>query len=148
MCVGALFFYEGGRRPTEGAERECCLLVLNSVTSTPQWIRQPEAAWLETNRGGTERTAYNAACVYVCVCVCDKIHTSFTHKHIHPHSRARMNTLSWVEAYEHVCVLCVCVYEYICCMCVCDVFARVYSARALNTPCPEPQRAPHAGNFA
>jgi hypothetical protein len=36
-------------------ERECCLLVLNSVTSTPQWIRQPEAAWgrshicIETN---------------------------------------------------------------------------------------------------
>ena len=26
-------------------ERESCLLVLNSVTSTPQWIRQPEAAW-------------------------------------------------------------------------------------------------------
>ena len=26
-------------------ERECCLLVLNSVTSTPQWILQPEAAW-------------------------------------------------------------------------------------------------------
>ena len=26
--------------------RECCLLVLNSVTSTPQWIRQPEAAWV------------------------------------------------------------------------------------------------------
>ncbi len=26
-------------------ERECCLLVLDSVTSTPQWIRQPEAAW-------------------------------------------------------------------------------------------------------
>ena len=26
-------------------ERVCCLLVLNSVTSTPQWIRQPEAAW-------------------------------------------------------------------------------------------------------
>ena len=25
--------------------RECCLLVLDSVTSTPQWIRQPEAAW-------------------------------------------------------------------------------------------------------
>ena len=24
----------------------CCLLVLNSVTSTPQWIRQPEAAWV------------------------------------------------------------------------------------------------------
>jgi hypothetical protein len=24
--------------------RVCCLLVLNSVTSTPQWIRQPEAA--------------------------------------------------------------------------------------------------------
>jgi hypothetical protein len=28
------------------SERECCLLVFNSVTSTPQWIRQPEAAWL------------------------------------------------------------------------------------------------------
>jgi hypothetical protein len=26
-------------------ERVCCLLVLNSVTSTPQWIRQPWAAW-------------------------------------------------------------------------------------------------------
>ena len=25
-------------------ESVCCLLVLNSVTSTPQWIRQPEAA--------------------------------------------------------------------------------------------------------
>ena len=25
------------------AKRECCLLVLNSVTPTPQWIRQPEA---------------------------------------------------------------------------------------------------------
>jgi hypothetical protein len=27
-------------------QRVCCLLVLNSVTSTPQWIRQPEAAWV------------------------------------------------------------------------------------------------------
>ncbi len=26
-------------------ERVCCLLVLNSGTSTPQWIRQPKAAW-------------------------------------------------------------------------------------------------------
>jgi hypothetical protein len=26
-------------------QSECCLLVLNSVTSTPQWIRQPEPAW-------------------------------------------------------------------------------------------------------
>jgi hypothetical protein len=25
-----------------GSERVCCLLVLNSVTSTPQWIRQPK----------------------------------------------------------------------------------------------------------
>jgi hypothetical protein len=24
---------------------ECCLLVLDSVTSTPRWTRQPEAAW-------------------------------------------------------------------------------------------------------
>jgi hypothetical protein len=27
-------------------ERVCCLLVLNSVTSTPQCIRQPKAAWV------------------------------------------------------------------------------------------------------
>jgi len=28
-------------------ERVCCLLVLNSVTYPPQWIRQPMAAWGE-----------------------------------------------------------------------------------------------------
>ena len=35
-------------RPSLGVRmrRECCLLVLNSVTCTPQRIRQPEAAWL------------------------------------------------------------------------------------------------------
>ena len=27
---------------SKGKERESCLLVLNSVTSTPQWIRQPK----------------------------------------------------------------------------------------------------------
>ena len=26
-------------------QKQSCLLVLNSVTSTPQWIRQPEATW-------------------------------------------------------------------------------------------------------
>jgi hypothetical protein len=31
----------GGTYPM-GIERECCLLVLKSVTSTPQWIRQPK----------------------------------------------------------------------------------------------------------
>ena len=35
---------EGESREFLG-ERECCLLVLNAVTSTPQWIRQPKAAW-------------------------------------------------------------------------------------------------------
>jgi hypothetical protein len=50
-----------GKQPSEEREREreriyevalswyqceSCLLVLNSVTSTPQWIRQPQAAWL------------------------------------------------------------------------------------------------------
>ncbi len=30
----------------------CCLLVLNSVTSTPQWIRQPEAAWFHCSKDG------------------------------------------------------------------------------------------------
>jgi hypothetical protein len=28
---------------TKSTTGECCLLVLNSVTSTPQWIRQPKA---------------------------------------------------------------------------------------------------------
>ena len=32
------------REGLEDRESVCCLLVLNSVTSTPQWIRQPEAA--------------------------------------------------------------------------------------------------------
>jgi hypothetical protein len=35
----------GDMKP-EARERVCCLLVLNSVISTPQWIRQPEAAWV------------------------------------------------------------------------------------------------------
>ncbi len=33
------------RTQVKRQERVCCLLVLNSVTSTPQWIRQPKAAW-------------------------------------------------------------------------------------------------------
>jgi hypothetical protein len=42
LCAGCLFvflfltFFESGRW------RVCCLLVLDSVTSTPQWIRQPK----------------------------------------------------------------------------------------------------------
>jgi hypothetical protein len=38
----------GGRR--FAAERVCCLLVLNSVTSTPQWIRQPRPRGLTLTR--------------------------------------------------------------------------------------------------
>jgi hypothetical protein len=44
---------EGG----DATERVCCLLVLDSVTSTPQWIRQPEA-----------RGCVHDACLYVNVC--------------------------------------------------------------------------------
>ena len=44
------------------AERECCLLVLNSVTSTPQWIRQPEP-----------RDVVHDVCVCVCVNVCSEV---------------------------------------------------------------------------
>jgi hypothetical protein len=36
----------GHKGPANHGEREHCLLVLNSVTSTPQWIRQPEAEWV------------------------------------------------------------------------------------------------------
>jgi hypothetical protein len=41
VCLCKLCIYMGfhQHRPTE---RVCCLLVLNTVTSTPQWIRQPK----------------------------------------------------------------------------------------------------------
>jgi len=39
-------------------ERECCLKVLDSVTSTPQWIRQPKP-----------RDCVHDVCVFVCKCV-------------------------------------------------------------------------------
>ena len=39
-------------------ERVCCLLVLDSVTSTPQWIRQPKP-----------RGCVHDVCVFVCECV-------------------------------------------------------------------------------
>ena len=39
-------------------ERVCCLLALNSVTSTPQWIRQPKP-----------RDGVYDVCVFVCKCV-------------------------------------------------------------------------------
>jgi len=38
-------FFTQSPFPPRSLERDCCLLVLNSVTSTPQWIRQPKAAW-------------------------------------------------------------------------------------------------------
>ena len=38
-----------------GPERECCLLVLDSVTSSPQWIRQPKP-----------RDVVHDVCVFVC----------------------------------------------------------------------------------
>jgi hypothetical protein len=48
-CVqGVLTRFRGLAAPLghqRGKERESCLLVLDSVTSTPQWIRQPETAW-------------------------------------------------------------------------------------------------------
>jgi hypothetical protein len=47
------------RRQLSLRERECCLLVLNSVTSTPQFIRQPEAAWLAYD-GETASPAFAA----------------------------------------------------------------------------------------
>ncbi len=58
--LGPLTFLQGGpvwSIDREWVRRSCsplfaapttrmgCLLVLNSVTSTPQWIRQPKAAW-------------------------------------------------------------------------------------------------------
>ena len=46
-----LFFLFGSSRSNVRGERVSCLLVLNAVTSTPQWIRQPKAAW-GTHRSG------------------------------------------------------------------------------------------------
>jgi hypothetical protein len=43
---------------TEQRESVCCLLVLDSVTSTPQWIRQPKP-----------RDVVHDVCVFVCKCV-------------------------------------------------------------------------------
>jgi hypothetical protein len=43
---------------TRNAERVCCLLVLDSVTSTPQWIRQPKP-----------RDVVHKVCAFVCECV-------------------------------------------------------------------------------
>jgi hypothetical protein len=43
---------------TSAPERVCCLLVLDSVTSTPQWIRQPKP-----------RGCLHDVCVFVCECV-------------------------------------------------------------------------------
>ena len=42
-------------------ERVCCLLVLDSVTSTPQWIRQPK------------RDVVHDVCVCLCVNMCSEV---------------------------------------------------------------------------
>ena len=42
---------------TSAPERVCCLLVLDSVTSTPQWIRQPKPCG-----------CLHDVCVFVCEC--------------------------------------------------------------------------------
>ena len=41
----------------------CCLLVLNSVTSTPHWIRQPKAAWGLCNRYCSNKHTHGALCL-------------------------------------------------------------------------------------
>ena len=43
--AGADVTTSAGQRRGDVEMCVCCLLVLNSVTSTPQWIRQPESAW-------------------------------------------------------------------------------------------------------
>jgi hypothetical protein len=52
-------------------ERVCCLLVLNSVTSTPQWIRQPMRLCICRSRSVCSCCVpYGCACVCTWVCVC------------------------------------------------------------------------------
>jgi hypothetical protein len=46
-------------------------LVLNSVTSTPQWIRQPEAAWLPNSVTSTPQWIRQPEAAWMCVwCLC------------------------------------------------------------------------------
>ena len=56
-------------------EREsvCCLLVLNSVTSTQPWIRQPESAWFYSTRMRTSKpnVVETKVCVFLTVTVGD-----------------------------------------------------------------------------
>jgi hypothetical protein len=47
-----------GEEEDQAGKRECCLLVLDSVTSTPQWIRQLKL-----------RGCVHDVCVFVCECV-------------------------------------------------------------------------------
>ena len=42
--------------------RECCLLVLNSVNSTPQWIRQPELRDMHDGSGSSSEEDAWLAC--------------------------------------------------------------------------------------
>jgi hypothetical protein len=55
-CVAELRF--DLTAPLSCTTRECCLLVLHSVTSTPQWMSQPKP-----------RGCVHDVCVFVCECV-------------------------------------------------------------------------------
>ena len=69
--------------------RECCLLVLSSVTSPPQWIRQPQLEHISKRRRrysnlytavdtSAELRGMHDACVIVCVFVCMYVYTQFS----------------------------------------------------------------------
>ncbi len=65
-------------RSLGGIESVCCLLVFYSVTFTPQWIHQPEAAWL---------------CVWCLVLLC---------KYVLRHSRVSHPLNLWLCLLQHL----------------------------------------------
>ena len=57
--------------PRAHTERVCCLLVLNSVTSTQQWIRQSEAAWGSPDQIGVLLSQHTQSRWMGCLCTFD-----------------------------------------------------------------------------
>jgi hypothetical protein len=62
VCVHVCVYTNAHSRATQW-DGECCLLVLDSVTSPPQWVRQPKPRDIPV-------CVCVCVCAYVCVCVC------------------------------------------------------------------------------
>ena len=72
---GCVCVYNREQASDERLQRECCLFALNSVTSTPQWIRLEKARDQASESKDIGVDTLMCVCVCVCVCVC----ASMTH---------------------------------------------------------------------